>query len=141
MKDFEISDFEQIDTEFDDRSAEEMYAEFLSTVEKPKGEFIYIYAKYYDVMTSLTAAAMNLMTWMTFHCEVNTGRVLIQSETLKIALEELGITLGTYYKSMALLKEIGMVKGSNAKYFVNPAFAWKGNAENRNKFLRVYNRF
>lgn len=141
MTEFYQNDFEQIDSDFDDRSAEELYAEFLGKIEKPKDEFIYYYGKYYEVMTQLTCAAKNLLTWLTFHCEVNTGKVLVQSETLKDALAKLGITLGTYYKAMAQLKELGIVKGSKAKFYVNPAFAWKGTADMRNKFIRIYYKF
>ena len=41
MTEFNSNDFEQFESEFDCRSAEEMYAEFLGKVEKPKDEFIY----------------------------------------------------------------------------------------------------
>ena len=138
MTGFYSNDFEEVDSEFDDRTAEELYAEFLGKVEKPKDEFIYYYGKYFNIMRELTGAAMNLLTWLTFHCEVNTGKVLVQSETLREALQELQITLGTYYKALALLKEKGIVKGGKAKFFVNPAYAWKGTAEMRNKFMKIY---
>ena len=134
-------DFEQLEAEFDDRSVDEMYAEFLGKVVKPRDEFVYYYGKYYNIMTELTGAAMNLLTWLTFHCEVNTGRVRVQSDTLKDALQELKITLGTYYKALALLREKGIIKGSKAKFYINPEFAWKGTAEMRNKFMRIYYRF
>ena len=141
MKEFDSNEFEQLESEFDCKTADEMYAEFLTKVEKPKDEFIYYYGKYYRVMTQLTGAAKDLMTWLTFSCDMNTGRVFVQSETLKEALKELGITMGTYYKALNLLKEKGLIKGGHAKFYVNPAYAWKGTADMRNKFIRIYNMF
>lgn len=138
MTDFYRHEFEQMDSEFDDRSAEEMYEDFLESVQKPNDEFVYYYGAYCDVMKELTTAAMNLFAWMAFRCEVNTGRVLIQSMTQRDAMKDLDITISTFYKSLALLKEKGMIKGSNAKYFVNPMYAWKGTAGMRSKFLKIY---
>lgn len=140
MVDFGRNEFDVADSEFDDRSAEELYRDFLGKVEKPKDEFVYYYGRYYNIMTELTATAKDLLTWMTFHCEVNSGRVSIQSLTLKDALEELGITLATYYKALGVLKDKGIIKGKNASYFINPAYTWKGNAEARSRFMKVYPR-
>lgn len=140
MAEFNFNDFEQVDSDFDDRTAEELYAEFLGGIEKPKDEFIYCYGKYYNIMKKLTGSAKDLLIWLTFHCEVNTGRVLIQSETLKEALREMRITVATYYKSLAILKETGVIKGGRAKFFVNPSFAWKGTADMRNKFMKIYHK-
>ena len=138
MREFGFNDFEQVDSEFDERSAEEMYEDFLEEVQKPNDEFIYYYGAFYNVMSSLTGAAQNLLTWLTFHCEVNTGRVVVQSVAQKEALKDLGITLGTFYKALNLLKEKGVIKGGNARYFVNPLYAWKGTAGMRSKFLKIY---
>lgn len=136
----ERNDFDIIDSEFDDRSGEELYAEFLGKIEKPKEEFVYYYGTYYNIMTRLTGAAMNLFAWMTFHCEVNSGRVVMQSFVQRQALKDLEITVSTYYKALGVLKEMGMVKGTNAIYFVNPSFAWKGTAEARMRFMKVYSK-
>lgn len=138
MVKMERNDFDIIDSEFDDRSGEELYAEFLGKIEKPKEEFVYYYGAYYNIMTQLTGAAMNLFTWMTFHCEVNSGRVVMQSFVQRQALKDMGITVSTYYKALGVLKEKGMIKGTNAIYFVNPSFAWKGTAEARMRFMKVY---
>lgn len=132
------NDFDIIDSEFDERTGEELYAEFLGKIEKAKEEFIYYYGAYYNIMTELTGAAMNLFAWMAFHCEVNTGRVVIQSFVQREALKEMGITLSTYYKALSLLKEKGLIKGMNAIYYVNPSFAWKGTADARMRFLKIY---
>lgn len=132
------NDFDMIDSEFDERTGEELYAEFLGKIEKAKEEFIYYYGGYYNIMTELTGAAMNLFTWMAFHCEVNTGRVVIQSFVQREALKDMGITLSTYYKALSLLKEKGLIKGMNAVYYVNPSFAWKGTADARMRFLKIY---
>ena len=131
-------DFEQLDAEFYGKTGAEAYAEFLGKIEKSKDEFIYYYGNYYNVMRELTGAAKDLLAWLTFHCEVNTGRVFVQSMTQGNALKELGITLGTYYKALSLLKSKGIIKGSKAVYYVNPTFAWKGTGDMRAKFVRIY---
>lgn len=130
--------FEMIDSEFCDKTAEELYEEFLGKPEPRKDEFVYIYSGFLVLTPSLTGAAINLFLWMAYRCNVNTGRVFIQSITLKECLRELGITVGTYYKALNILKEKGLVKGSNATYYVNPNYAWKGMADMRSKFLKIY---
>ena len=138
MNEFNSNDFEELDEEFDERSSDEIYEDFLESVQKPNDEFIYFYGAFYNAMTKLTGAALNLLTWLTFHCEVNTGRVLVQSMQQRDAIKDLGITTGTYYKALTLLKENGIIKGSKAKYYINPTYAWKGTAGMRAKFLKVY---
>lgn len=145
MKDFELdgfdfneSEFGLVDSEFDERSADELYDEFLGKVKKSQDEFIYVYGRYYNVMTELTGAAMNLFIWMAFNCNVNSGRVFIQSITQREMLKTVGITLGTYYKAVKQLKQKGLIRGGNACYYVNPAYAWKGTMDMRAKFLKIY---
>lgn len=138
MEKINVTEFDEFASEFDDRTGEELYAEFFGKRERSKNEFIYCYADFLTVMPSLTGAAHTLFMWLTFNCDVNSGRVLVQSVTLKEALSELGITLQTYYKALNILKELDMVRGKNAVYYVNPAYAWKGTADIRNRFIRVY---
>lgn len=138
MNEFEVNDFESCASDLDERTGAELYAEFLSKIEKPKDEFIYFYGKFLTVMNMLTGAANSLLFWMTMNTEVNTGRVLVQSMTQRGALGELGITISTYYKALNLLKKLDLIKGENAVYYVNPAYAWKGTADARSKFIKVY---
>ena len=140
MKDFDFNDFDLADTEFDDRSVEELYEEFLGTREPAKGEFIYYYGGYFNVMKELTGSSMLLLTWLTFNCEVNTGRVVVQSFAQKEAMKELGINTATYYNSLRQLKNLDIIRGTNAIYYVNPNCAWKGTADKRTRFLKLYPR-
>lgn len=140
MNEFEVNEFEECSAEVDDRTGAELYAEFLSKVERPKDEFVYYYGKYLSVMSGLTGAATSLLFWLAMNTEVNTGRVLVQSMAQRGALAELGITVGTYYKALNQLKETGLIKGENAVYYVNPAYVWKGTADARSKFVKVYPR-
>lgn len=140
MNEFEVNEFEECSAELDDRTGAELYAEFLSKVERPKDEFVYYYGKYLSVVNRLTGAATSLLFWMAMNTEVNTGRVLVQSMAQRGALAELGITVGTYYKALNQLKESGLIKGENAVYYVNPAYVWKGTADARSKFTKVYPR-
>lgn len=140
MSEFEVNEFEERPAEVDDRTGAELYAEFLSKVERPKDEFVYYYGKYLSIMSGMTGAATSLLFWLAMNTEVNTGRVLVQSMAQRGALAELGITVGTYYKALNQLKELGVIKGENAVYYVNPAYVWKGTADARSKFIKVYPR-
>ena len=138
MGEFDVNDFEVYTSDSDDRTGAELYAEFLSKVERPKDEFVYYYSKCLSVVSSLTGAANSLLFWMALNTEVNTGRVLVQSMAQRGALAELGITVGTYYKALNQLKDLGLIKGESAVYYINPAYIWKGTADARAKFIKVY---
>lgn len=133
-----FDDLDAFNYEFCEKSVEEMYEEMLGKQELKRDEFIYIYGGFLGIAPSLTAAAMSLFFWLAYRCNVNTGRVIVQSITLKDCLKELGITVGTYYKALTILKEKELIKGGNATYYVNPYYAWKGTADMRAKFLRIY---
>ena len=138
MKDFDINDFEPVDSEFDDRTGEELYEEFLGANEKAKDEFIYYYGGYFKILPILTGTAANLLMWLAFNCDVNTGRVIVQSFAQRQAMQDLCINTSTYYKALNQLKNVGAVKGKDAKYYVNPSYVWKGTADKRAKFLKIY---
>lgn len=140
MNDFDSNDFDVVDSEFNERTADELYEELMGDSEKSMDEFIYYYGRFYSIMSELTGTAMTLLTWLTFHSEVNSGRVFVQSLAQKDALKDLGITIGTYYKALTLLKEKGIIKGGGAKYYINPLISWKGTADKRQKFMKVYPR-
>lgn len=140
MKEFDVNEFDCIDSEFEEKTGAELYAEFLGKVEKPRDEFVYVYSKYLNTITSLTGSANDLLFWLAMNTDVNTGRVVVQSWAQRDALSELGIAVGTYYKSLNLLKEHDLIRGENAVYFVNPAYIWKGTPDARSRFLRVYPR-
>ena len=138
MREFDVNEFDCIDSEFEEKTGAELYAEFLSKVERPKDEFVYYYGKYLSVMSGMTGAATSLLFWLAMNTEVNTGRVLVQSMAQRGALAELGIAVGTYYKALNQLKSKGIIKGSNAIYYINPTFAWKGTGDMRARFVRIY---
>lgn len=140
MNEFDVNDFCEVDSDVEERSGAELYADFLGKVEKPKDEFVYCYSQYVGVMKGLTGAAKDLYLWLALNSEVNTGRVFVQSMVQRGALEELDMTVGTYYKALGQLKKLGLVKGENAVYYINPAYIWKGTADTRMKFLKVYPR-
>ena len=138
MNEFEVNDFVEVDSDADDRSGVDLYAEFLCKAEKPKDEFVYCYSRYIGVSKELTGAAKNLYLWLALNSDVNTGRVFVQSLSQRRALEELDMTVGTYYRALNQLKYFGLIKGDNAVYYINPSYMWKGTADMRAKFLRVY---
>lgn len=140
MRNFDTNEFEMAIDEFDGMSGEEMYEAMLGKVDKVRDGYISYYAKFLEVMHKLSASSMNLLLWMAFNSEMNTGRVFIQSFALRDALKELGIVIATYYKALKELKSLGVIKGTNAVYYINPAYVWKGTTEMRNRFMRVYPR-
>lgn len=140
MSEFEVNDFGEVVSNAEEMSGAELYADFLGKVEKPKDEFVYYYSKYLSVVNRLTGAATKLHFWLSLNSEVNTGRVFVQSMTQRGALDELKMTVGTYYKALNQLKELGLIKGESAVYYINPAYIWKGTADMRARFLKVYPR-
>ena len=140
MRNFDTNEFETAVDEFEGMSGEEMYEAMLGKVDRVREGYVSYYAKFLEVMRKLSASSMNLLLWMAFNSEMNTGRVFIQSIALRDALKELGIVVATYYKSLKELKSLGIIKGTNAVYYINPVYVWKGTTDMRNRFLRVYPR-
>lgn len=141
MKNNGNRDFDGAAYEFDEVGAEEAYEAFLAKKKRSDDGFICYYGDWLDVMRGLSSAAKDLLTWLAFNCEMNTGRVFMQSLDLQRALGDLGITAVTYYRALNDLKELGVVKGNNAKFYLNPQFVWKGTSDMRSDFMSVFPRF
>lgn len=131
-------DFDFASDEFESVDVEAMYDELVKMAKKKSESFITTYVCYVEAMMKMSLSTMRLLTWITFSAEMNTGRVYLQSPVLTACLKELGMAKATYYKSMGELKEIGIIKGGNGRYFINPKFVWKGTADMRGHFLKAY---
>lgn len=128
---FSVEEFEGID-------GEAMYEEFLMGLRKSGESYISIYDSYVDVMLDLSPTTVHLLTMLTFSSEINTGRIILQSQALEILLKKLGMAKSTFYRGIKELKGKGIIKGKNAKYYLNPRFVWKGTNEARSGYLKIY---
>ena len=133
------NDFEfDVPTEFGGKTDEELLQEFLDECPVTEDSYVSVYGGYYSVMQKLLPTSRNILMWMAFNCEVDRGRVVMQSDAQQRMCRELGISLVTYYKCLKDLKENNAIRGANARYFINPKFFWKGGDKRRKDFLRRY---
>lgn len=138
MRMLRTNEFEDGMNDFVEKSAEELYEEFLSKKRSTDDGYVSYFGEYVDVMRGLSGSAKDLLTWMAFNSEMNTGRIYLQSFVQKEALKRLGITVVTYYRALNELKGAGIVKGGDARYYLNPRIVWKGTSEMRNGFMKVF---
>jgi hypothetical protein len=131
------NDFE-LPAEFSGKTDEELLQEFLDECPVTGDSYINIYGEYYTVMQKLLPTSRSILIWMTFNCEIDRGRVVVQSDAQSRLLKELGISLVTYYKCLRDLKANNAIRGVNARYFINPRFMWKGGDKRRKDFLKRY---
>ena len=133
------NDFEfDVPAEFGGKTDEELLQEFLDECPVTEDSYVSVYGGYYSVMQKLLPTSRNILMWMAFNCEVDRGRVVMQSDAQQRMCRELGISLVTYYKCLKDLKENNAIRGANARYFINPKFFWKGGDKRRKDFLRRY---
>jgi hypothetical protein len=137
MKNFDDFEFD-VPTEFGGKTDEELLQEFLDDCPVTDDAYVSVYGGYYSVMQELLPTSRNILMWMAFNCEVDRGRVVVQSDAQQRMLRELGISLVTYYKCLKDLKEHNAIRGVNARYYVNPKFMWKGGDKRRREFLKRY---
>ena len=133
-------DFDYAAVDFDEIDSTELYEDLLKKLKKKGETFMTTYDNYLDVMLMLSPAAVHLLTWLTMHSEMNTGKAVLQSQTLATCLKELKIVKSTFYRCLTELKELDLIKGGNAKYYINPRYVWKGTNDMRAGFMKVYPR-
>lgn len=84
-------------------------------------------------LKSLTAVKIMWKFMETAH--YNTGEILVPSDKKKRIIEELGISLSVYNKSVALLVKTGIFTGKRGMYRVNPQLHWKGDYRTRDRLV------
>lgn len=136
MKDF--NDFADAANEFDGMTEEELLDEFMNEESIADDAYVSLYGLYAKKMGKLTSASKDLFVWMAFNCEVDKGRICMQSFAQQTALRELGITSVTYYRCLGELKKNDLIRGHNARYYINPRVSWRGCSSRREKFLHRY---
>jgi hypothetical protein len=126
-------------TEFGEKTAEELLEEFLDECPIVSED---VYANFYGgcfpAMMKILPTSVKVFLWMVFNCELNKGRVTIQSLTQQRLLKECGISQVAYFNCLRDLKKNNMIRGCRAIYFINPKFAWRGTHRDRIRFIDQY---
>lgn len=133
--DFEITG----QTEFGGKTAEELLEEFLD--ECPivsEDAYVNFYGACFPAMMKILPTSVKVFLWMVFNCELNKGRVTIQSLTQKRLLKECEISQVAYFKSLRDLRKHNMIRGCRAIYYINPRFAWRGTHRDKMRFIEQY---
>lgn len=134
------SDFDFCADEFEEIDKDAMYEEFLIKAKRTGESYVTTYDSYLDVMMELPLSTVRLLTWITFNAEMNTGKISMQSHNLAACLGDLKMAKSTFYKSLGELKDLDIIKGGNARYYINPKYIWKGTNDLRAHFKKVYPR-
>lgn len=130
--DFEVPD------EFGEKTAEELYDEFMDECPATENSYINFYGAYYSVMRKILPTSKDVLMWMVFNSELDRGRVVIQSLNQERLLRELGISQITYFKCLRDLKKHNVIRGHSAIFHINPRFVWKGSDSRRHRFMSKY---
>jgi hypothetical protein len=133
-----FDDFRDLSDEFSGKTEEELLEEFMNESDVTDECYISLFGLWLRKMRGLSSAAKDLFIWMAFHCDVDKGRVSMQSFSLQTALRELDISSVTYYRCLGELKEKDFIRGGNARYYINPRIVWRGCSARRAKFVYRY---
>lgn len=124
--------------EFGEKTAEELYAEFMDDCPATENSYVNIYGAYYSVMRKILPTSKDILMWMAFNSELDRGRVVIQSINQERLLRELGIPQVTYFKCLRDLKKHNVIRGHSAIFHINPRFVWKGSDKRRHQFMTKF---
>ena len=124
--------------EFSGKTEEELFDEFMNESDVTDECYISLFGLWLRMMRGLSSAAKDLFMWMAFHSDVDKGRIVMQSFVQQTALREIGISTVTYYRCLGELKQNDLIRGGNAKYYINPRYAWRGCSARRAKFIYRY---
>ena len=133
------NDFEfEVPSEFDDKTADELLAEFMDECPATANSYINFYGAYYEIMRKLLPTSKDILMWMVFNSELDRGRVVIQSINQERLLRELGISQVAYFKCLKDLKVHNAIRGHSAVFHINPRYVWKGSDRRRHHFMAKY---
>ena len=102
--------------EFGCKTAEELYDEFMDECPATEDSYVNFYGAYYTVMRKILPTSKDVLMWMAFNCELDRGRVAIQSFNQVRLLRELGISQITFFKCLRDLKKHNVIRGCRAIY-------------------------
>lgn len=125
--------------EFDGKTAEGMLNDFLDSCPVVSDDvYANLYGACFPAMSKILPKSFTVFLWMLFNCELNNGRIIIQSLAQKRLLKECGIPQVTYFNCLRDLKRNNMIRGFRAVYYINPKFAWRGTHKHRQMFIEQY---
>lgn len=125
--------------EFGGKTAEEILEEFYDSCPVVSDDvYANFYGAFFTAMTKILPTSAIVFLWMVFNCELNNGRIIIQSLTQKRLLKECGISQVTYFNCLRDLKKNNAIRGCRAVYHINPKFAWRGTHKHRQMFIEQY---
>ena len=126
-------------TEFGGKTAEELLEEFMEGCPVvAEDAYVNFYGACFPVMMKILPTSVKIFLWMAFNCELNKGRVTIQSLTQQRLLKECGISQIAYFNCLRDLKKHNMIRGCRAIYYINPKFTWRGTHRDRMRFVEQY---
>lgn len=125
-------------SEFVEKTGSEMLEEFLEECPATEDSYINVFGAYYSVMRLILPTSRQVLLWMAFNSELDKGRVIIQSKSVKRIIEELKISRTTYFNCLKDLKAYDVIRGYDSVYFINPRFMWRGSDRRRHKFMSRY---
>ena len=131
------SEFE-VQSDFGGKTAEELYREFLDECPMTKHAYVNYYGAYYAIMRKILPTSKDILLWMAFNCEIDRGRIIMQSLNMQRLLDELRIPRATYFKCLRDLKRHDAIRGYDAIYHINPNFVWRGTDKRRHNFIAKY---
>ena len=133
--DFELSG----QVEFGEKDAAVMLEEFLDGCPVVSDDvYANLYGSVFSAMMKLRPTSIKVFLWMVFNCELNKGRVTIQSLAQRRLLKECKISQVSYFNCLQDLKKHGLIRGYRAIYFINPRFAWRGTHKDKVRFIEQY---
>ena len=124
--------------EFEEKTQEELLEEFMDECPATDDTYINVFGAFYSVINKLRPTSIKIFMWMTFNCELDRGRVILQSLNQQRLLKELEISQVAYFKCLRDLKAHDVIRGGDAEYFINPRFMWRGTDKRRHRFAAKY---
>lgn len=128
----------EMPSEFGEKTADELLAEFMDECPATPDTYTNMFGAIYDVLNKLLPTSIKVLIWMSFNCELDRGRIVIQSLTRQRLLRELAISEMSYFKSLRDLKNHNAIRGCGAEYFINPRFMWRGTDKRRHIFMAKF---
>lgn len=130
--DFDVPD------EFGCKTAEELYEAFMDECPATEDSYVNVYGAFYSVMRKILPTSKDILMWMAFNCELDRGRIAIQTFNQARLIRELGISQVSYFKCIKDLKEHDVIRGCRAIYHINPRYVWRGSNRRRLEFMSRY---
>lgn len=112
----------------------------LSTVKirtRSTDEFYMTYIKFMGPIFNIKSANdMNVLAMLCTMMNYDTPKVYLPKERREEICEKIGIVSSVLSRSLASLKQLGLISGDNGTFEINPYIFWKGNSKKRIQYLK-----